>query len=138
MIDDYLKRCEPMGRALALTPLAEREIEPKGKSDSRKETEALATAAGACERVVLLDERGEQMTSPDLAALLAGWRDEGVGSAGFLIGGADGFDPQTAPQAHARIAFGRVVWPHKLARIMLCEQLYRAMTILAGTPYHRT
>ncbi len=137
LIDDYLKRSEPMGRALALTPLAEREIEPKGRADARAETEALAKAAEGAERVVLLDERGKHMTSPDLAALLAGWRDQGVASTAFLIGGADGFDQAAAPQAHARIAFGKMVWPHRLARVMLCEQLYRAMTILAGTPYHR-
>jgi 23S rRNA (pseudouridine1915-N3)-methyltransferase len=77
------------------------------------------------------------MTSPDLAALLARWRDGGRQDAVFLIGGADGLDPSLRDKADAAEAFGRMVWPHMLVRVMLAEQIYRAATILSGSPYHR-
>lgn len=88
-------------------------------------------------RTVLLDERGRQLGSDDLAALLGGWRDEGVREARFLIGAADGHAPGEREAADLLLAFGKATWPHLLARAMLLEQLYRATTILAGHPYHR-
>ncbi len=86
--------------------------------------------------LVMLDERGEQPTSPDFAARLARHRDEARDIC-FLIGGADGLDPALRARADWQISFGRMVWPHMLVRVMLAEQLYRAATILAGSPYHR-
>jgi 23S rRNA (pseudouridine1915-N3)-methyltransferase len=83
-----------------------------------------------------LDERGEAMTSPAFAGLLGRWRDEGRDAA-FVIGGADGIDPELRGRANKLLSFGAMVWPHLLVRVMLAEQLYRAATILAGTPYHR-
>ena len=77
------------------------------------------------------------MTSPDFAATLAAWRDDGVGTAAFVIGGADGVSESVKRRADLRLSFGPMVWPHMLARVMLSEQLYRAAAILAGTPYHR-
>jgi 23S rRNA (pseudouridine1915-N3)-methyltransferase len=77
------------------------------------------------------------MTSPEFATLLAGWRDEGVSETAFVIGGADGIDPALRGRADATLSFGKMVWPHMLARVMLAEQIYRATTILAGSPYHR-
>lgn len=137
LIDDYLKRAEGLGRGQGLAPLDEREIELKGRVSAADETAALARAAEASDRICLLDERGEQMGSRDFAKMLADWRDQGASGAAFLIGGADGFDAGVAPKAHKRIAFGKLTWPHRLARVMLAEQIYRAMTILAGSPYHR-
>ena len=55
----------------------------------------------------------------------------------FAIGGADGLDPSVRAAAAERLAFGPQTWPHALARVMLAEQVYRAVTILAGSPYHR-
>ena len=77
------------------------------------------------------------MSSPDFADLLARWRDDGTRDAAFVIGGADGLDPTLRAEADIALSFGRMVWPHMLARVMLCEQLYRAASILAGAPYHR-
>jgi 23S rRNA (pseudouridine1915-N3)-methyltransferase len=93
--------------------------------------------AGAQTRTVLLDERGEMLSSSDFAARLGRWRDEGVREARFLIGAADGFGDAERASADLLLSFGRATWPHMLARAMLAEQVYRATTILAGHPYHR-
>ena len=90
------------------------------------------------QRVILLDEHGRDLSSEELAAQLERWRDEGVREARFLIGAADGHDDAARAAADLMIAFGRTTWPHLLARAMLAEQLYRATTILAGHPYHRS
>ena len=87
--------------------------------------------------VIALDERGRLLSSPDFAAALARFRDDGRSDAVFLIGGADGLDPSLRDRADLMLSFGAMVWPHMLARVMLAEQLYRAATILAGSPYHR-
>ena len=88
-------------------------------------------------RTVVLDERGEQLSSEDFAALLGRWRDEGIREARFLIGAADGHGDAGRAQADVLLAFGAATWPHLLARAMLMEQLFRATAILAGHPYHR-
>ena len=89
-------------------------------------------------RDVLLDERGKQLTSEEFAELLGRWRDEGVREARFLIGAADGHGEETRSQADLLLAFGAMTWPHLLARALLVEQLWRATSILAGHPYHRS
>ncbi|MEO5599118.1 MAG: 23S rRNA (pseudouridine(1915)-N(3))-methyltransferase RlmH [Novosphingobium sp.] len=89
-------------------------------------------------RDVLLDERGRQLTSEEFAALLGRWRDEGVRETRFLIGAADGHGHAARESADLLIAFGAMTWPHMLARAMLIEQLWRATSILAGHPYHRS
>ena len=86
---------------------------------------------------MVLDERGKTLSSPELATQLAQWRDTGRQDAAFVIGGADGIGPGLRARADLAISFGRMVWPHMLVRVMLAEQLYRAATILAGSPYHR-
>jgi 23S rRNA (pseudouridine1915-N3)-methyltransferase len=88
-------------------------------------------------RTVLLDEKGRDLSSAELAALLARWRDDGTRECRFLIGAADGHSEAERASADLLLAFGRATWPHLLARAMLMEQLYRATTILAGHPYHR-
>ena len=85
----------------------------------------------------MLDERGAALSSGDLALRLGGWRDEGVRTARFLIGPADGHAPETRADADLVLSFGPATWPHLLVRAMLAEQLYRAWSILAGHPYHR-
>jgi 23S rRNA (pseudouridine1915-N3)-methyltransferase len=86
---------------------------------------------------VLLDEKGEQLSSVQFARKLEAWRDAGRREARFLIGGADGFGDAERAGADLLIAFGRATWPHLLARAMLAEQLWRATSILANHPYHR-
>ena len=86
---------------------------------------------------VLLDEKGEQITSMALAKRLEQWRDGGKRECRFLIGGADGFDNVQRAEADLLIAFGKATWPHLMARAMLAEQLFRTTSIIAGHPYHR-
>jgi 23S rRNA (pseudouridine1915-N3)-methyltransferase len=86
---------------------------------------------------VLLDERGRQLTSEELAALIGRWRDDGVREARFMIGAADGHGDAARAGADLLLAFGAATWPHLMVRAMLAEQLYRATSILAGHPYHR-
>ena len=87
--------------------------------------------------LVACDPRGRNTSSEAMAKLLARWRDTGMASACFAIGGADGHSQELLERAEARIAFGSATWPHMLFRAMLAEQLYRATMILAGHPYHR-
>ena len=86
---------------------------------------------------ILLDEKGEQVGSMELARKLEQWRDGGRREARFLIGGADGFGEADREAADLLLAFGKATWPHLLARAMLAEQLWRATSILANHPYHR-
>ena len=85
---------------------------------------------------VLLDERGEQVSSPELAAWIAAWRRDGARDLSFYIGDADGFDDGDRRTADRLLALSRLTLPHRLARLLLLEQLYRAATLLAGHPYH--
>lgn len=86
---------------------------------------------------ILLDEKGEQLSSTAFAEKIGRWRDEGRREARFMIGGADGFDDADRSKADLLLAFGKATWPHLLARALLAEQLYRATSILANHPYHR-
>jgi 23S rRNA (pseudouridine1915-N3)-methyltransferase len=88
-------------------------------------------------RIIMLDEKGTQLSSMQLAQLLQKWREEGARETRFLIGAADGFDDADRASADQLIAFGAATWPHLMARAMLAEQLYRATSILANHPYHR-
>jgi 23S rRNA (pseudouridine1915-N3)-methyltransferase len=87
--------------------------------------------------VVALDERGPDKTSRELAGLIKGWQERGNAHLAFLIGGADGLTDELRARADFILGFGRLTWPHRLARVMLMEQLYRAQQINAGHPYHR-
>jgi 23S rRNA (pseudouridine1915-N3)-methyltransferase len=89
-------------------------------------------------REVLLDERGKVLSSEQFATLLGRWRDDGVREVRFLIGAADGHDEAARGEADLLLSFGAMTWPHMLARAMLAEQLWRATSILAGHPYHRS
>lgn len=89
------------------------------------------------QRLVALDERGDEPSSPDFARRIGAWRDQGAEEIAFAIGGADGLDARVRERADWVVAFGRLTWPHLLVRGLLAEQLYRAQQILAGHPYHR-
>ena len=88
-------------------------------------------------RTILLDERGDNIASADLAGLLENWRDNGTRETRFVIGAADGHDRAERDAADRMLSFGKATWPHLLVRAMLMEQLFRATSILAGHPYHR-
>lgn len=137
LVDNYLQRLDRSGRPLGLGPVAEHEVEDRKGGGMAAEGALLARAIPEGAALCVLDERGKLMTSPEFAAQLAGWRDGGRQDAAFVIGGADGVDPALRARADLVLSFGRMVWPHMLVRVMLAEQLYRAATILAGSPYHR-
>ncbi len=137
LADDYLDRFAKQGRALALGPAQEHDVEDKKNLGMEAEALLLARAIPTGALICALDERGQTPTSPEFAALMARWRDGGRQDLAFLIGGADGIEPTLRDRADHAISFGRMVWPHMLVRVMLAEQLYRAATILAGGPYHR-
>ena len=103
----------------------------------RDEGRTLAEALQAGASLVLLDETGKAPTSRQFADMLARQRDSGTRQMVLAIGGADGHDPDLKSRATHVIAFGPTTWPHQIVRIMLAEQLYRAVTILSGHPYHR-
>ena len=137
LVDDYTTRFDRSGRALGLGPLTEHEVEDKRGGGMEAEAELLARAVPNGAVLVVMDERGKLLTSPDFAAQLGKWRDAGRQDVAFVIGGADGIAPGLRGRADFAISFGQMVWPHMMVRAMLAEQLYRAATILGGGPYHR-
>lgn len=137
LIDDYLTRFDRTGRALGLGPCTLHEVEDKKGGGMKAEAALLDRALPAGAVIVALDERGKLLSSPEFSDKLSGWRDMGRGDLAFVIGGADGIDPALRARADFKLSFGKMVWPHMLARVMLAEQLYRAASILANSPYHR-
>lgn len=136
MAVDWVERATTVGRALGLGPVDLIEVEGR-KPGKIAEAAALADRLESADYVMGCDERGEAISSRGLAEALARLRDDGVRRVVFLVGGADGLDEPLRTRAHRRIAFGLQTWPHALVRAMLAEQVYRAATLLAGTPYHR-
>ncbi len=140
LVARYLDRAGASGKPLALTGFDVAEINESraGSAAARKAEEAKALRAALPEGVtVMLDERGKAIDSESFAAQIGRWRDDGRPAIGFVIGGADGIDPDFVRSADLAVSFSPMVWPHQLVRIMLAEQLYRTTTILSGHPYHR-
>ncbi|WP_420861611.1 23S rRNA (pseudouridine(1915)-N(3))-methyltransferase RlmH [Algirhabdus cladophorae] len=137
LIQDYLTRFDRTGRALALGPAKVIEVEDKKNLGMQAEAVLLQRAIPKGALICTLDERGKTLTSPQFSQNLAKWRDGGRADVAFVIGGADGIDPAFRQTADFSLSFGTMVWPHMMVRVMLAEQLYRAASILAGSPYHR-
>ena len=110
---------------------------PAGAKRTDDEAIRLLRAVPPGAALAILDPRGKDHSSEDLAALIRDWRDSGYRAAAFAIGGADGHAATIRQKALRAISFGRATWPHMLCRAMLAEQLYRASMILTGHPYHR-
>jgi len=141
LADRYAKRAAQVGRSLGLRYIETIEIRESRAAETGKrvieESIALANVIPQDAAVTLLDERGESLDSAGLAARLSQWRTNRRPAAVFIIGGPDGLAASLRDKAELRLAFGAATWPHQLVRVMLLEQLYRAMTILTGHPYHR-
>ena len=132
---DYAARATASGRSLSLGPVEVIEVEAR-KSGKPAEAEALrAKLDGA--HVIACDEHGRAYTSRGFAARLETLRDQGVRHLALVVGGADGLDADLLGEAKETLAFGPQTWPHALVRAMLAEQVYRAVSILGGSPYHR-
>jgi len=141
LAERYAKRAADVGRNLGFAPIDVVEIRESRNRDVGKrtieESIALANAISDGSVVVVLDVRGQSLGSDALAGQLQRWQTGGRPAAAFLIGGPDGLADSLRDRAELRLAFGAATWPHQLVRIMLLEQIYRAMTILSGHPYHR-
>ncbi|MGR3502409.1 23S rRNA (pseudouridine(1915)-N(3))-methyltransferase RlmH [Pseudaestuariivita sp.] len=137
LIADYVQRFDKTGRALSLGPLTLHQLDDRKGGGMEAEAVLLEKSIPPGAQTIALDERGTRLTSREFAAQLADLRDAGTRDLAFLIGGADGLAAHLRKGSAGALSLGRMVWPHKLARVMLCEQLYRAASILAGTPYHR-
>ena len=131
----YLDRATLAGRALGLGPVEVLEVESR-KPGKAAEAEVLRAHLADC-HLIACDEHGTARKSRDLASHIGRLRDDGHRRMILIIGGADGLDAGLLASAKETIAFGIQTWPHALARVMLAEQIYRATTILAGSPYHR-
>ncbi len=137
----YLDRTRNAGRPVGLGQVRVREVAEsraqRAADRKAQEAEALSAAVPAGYQIFCLDEAGEAVDSRGLADLVRGAADRGVPGQAFLIGGADGLDAGLLGRSERRLSFGRLTWPHQFVRVMMAEQLYRVMTLLAGHPYHR-
>jgi len=141
LTEDFAGRARAMGRQLGFSTVSVEEVAVSKLREARariaEEGERLARRIPEGAHVILLDARGKGMTSEAFAEMLAAMRDAGARDLAFVIGGPDGLDLGPAIKAGRSLAFGPQTWPHMMVRAMLAEQIYRALTILAGHPYHR-
>ncbi len=141
LVDEYLKRARPLLKRLGLSAIEERELpesrKPGAAQRQREEAQAILKHIAPGALLLALDERGENISSRVFAQRLQQLATHGAPQVAVVIGGPDGLDDELRQRADALISFGRLTWPHRLARVMLAEQLYRAASITAGLPYHR-
>jgi 23S rRNA (pseudouridine1915-N3)-methyltransferase len=141
LAERYRDRALKAGRALGLRGLDVIEVkESRAREADRRVTEEAIALAGAVPDdavKVVLDSRGQNASSDTFAQRIRAWREGGHQDVCFIVGGADGLAAGLLDTADLSIAFGSATWPHQLVRIMLMEQIYRAVTILSGHPYHR-
>jgi len=140
LIARYMKRMSS-GRAVGLSPVAIEELPESraAEAGARQDDEAarLLNLTGDCDFRIVLDERGRTMSSAQFAHYLAARRDDGIKAAAILLGGPDGHSADLRVGAGLTLSLGPMTLPHGLARVVLVEQIYRAITILSGHPYHR-
>ncbi len=138
LIDDYLSRFSKLSKPFGLSLSSVIEVEDKKKGGGpMSEAKLLMKNFHKNSKIIALDERGLALSSKEFTKYLSDWADDGVGYCHLVIGGADGLDKILLDKANLKISFGKMVWPHMLARVMIAEQLYRSATILAGSPYHK-
>ena len=137
----YFKRLGDLARPLGFHGVSLSELDegraPRAADRQAEEARAIGAAIPKGARLIVLDERGEALTSRQFAADIAKARDNAVSAYAIVIGGADGLVPALRDSADKIVSFGAMTWPHQLMRVMAAEQLYRALSILAGHPYHR-
>lgn len=142
LAEDYGARIGQLGRKAGIAAIAVSE-----QAESQAATAALRIAeeakffserAAAGASRIVLDERGRNLDSPAFAAFLRAEIDAGAPEIAFLIGGPDGHGEEARRSARLVLSLGAMTWPHRLVRIMLLEQIYRAVTIMVNHPYHRS
>lgn len=134
---EYLKRA---GKYMTVDTVVIPDVKPAKKAtvDQQKQAEGqemLARIKGD-DRVILLDERGRQLTSREFAATIESAANSGLRNLVFIIGGPYGFSPEVYARANSLLGLSKMTFPHELIRLFFAEQLYRAMTILRNEPYH--
>jgi 23S rRNA (pseudouridine1915-N3)-methyltransferase len=141
LFERYAKRIGEMARTVGIGGFDMREIDEgrarRTEDRQSEEARAIRTVLPPSAKLVLCDERGKSLTSMEFARDIGAARDGDDSAYALAIGGPDGFEPDLRKEAQRTIAFGAMTWPHQLVRIMAAEQCYRALTILAGHPYHR-
>jgi 23S rRNA (pseudouridine1915-N3)-methyltransferase len=137
LIDDYVKRAKLLGRGLGISDISESAVDIRGAKSRLIETQTILSTTAPSDILIILDERGQDLSSRDIAKKIDQWRNMGGANVTIAIGGADGFEPAALPQGVQKWRLGRQTWPHKMVRVMIAEQVYRALSILARTPYHR-
>jgi 23S rRNA (pseudouridine1915-N3)-methyltransferase len=142
LFDRYFKRAVDISRTIGVAGVDFREIdEARARRPADRQSEeafAILAAVPNGARLILLDERGAALSSPQWAKEIGKARDEGAPAYAMAIGGPDGLDPSLRTKANSVLSFGAMTWPHQLVRVMAAEQLYRSLSILAGHPYHRS
>jgi 23S rRNA (pseudouridine1915-N3)-methyltransferase len=141
LAERYCKRAADAGRKAGVSGIDVIEIKESRASDPARrmleESIAIANVIPEDAVVLILDGRGENLSSSAFAGRLQSWRAQDTPAVVFIVGGHDGLAPRLREKSTLAIAFGAATWPHQLARIMLLEQIYRAITIITGHPYHR-
>lgn len=133
-VSEYVKRCS----RYADVKVFELADAPQGKSaQEQQKIESAALLSKAKGYIIAMDIRGEQASSEDIAKLIQTKCSDGIGEFSFLIGGSHGHSDGLRMKADMLLSFGKNTFPHQLFRVMLSEQIYRALTIIAGTPYHK-
>ncbi len=135
---DYIKRAEVSGRPLGINGVKLQEYEIKAKDNVKvRESNLLRENIGNDCFLIVLDERGQNISSRQLAGIFEKQMQNGTKEIIFAIGGADGHDEDMRKKGDLLLSFSKLTWPHKLCRIMASEQIYRAVSIMANSPYHR-
>ncbi len=141
LAEDYLTRAQGLGRKCGIARIGTAEFsESQASSAAARMAEEAKLFSGALPQKcfsIVMDERGKALSSEAFAELLRRHLDGGTPDMAFMIGGPDGHAPETRDNAGLLMSFGPMTWPHRLVRVMLFEQIYRAITIISGHPYHR-
>ena len=137
MVDDYINRAALLARQTGFISVEEQAVDVRSCKSRAEETRKLFDSIPNTALCIALDERGKALTSRRIAGTFAQARDDGQSEIYLVIGAADGFAPDEIPQTVRKWSFGAQTWPHKMVRVMMAEQIYRALSILGGTPYHR-
>lgn len=137
MVDDYINRAHLLARQTGFLSVEEQSVDVRNCKSRAEETQKIFEPIPNTALCIALDERGKPLTSRNIAKQFERASEDGLIEVYLVIGAADGFEPSAIPHHVRKWALGPQTWPHKLVRVMIAEQTYRALSILAGTPYHR-